>query len=503
MLVSIDQCHFRGTELAIQQARQALDHVRFPDVGDTQYVILRELSVSAKLPQLAQQYVYQSEKIIADRVNGWSDSAISANCIWFLSESDLYACLCRDMVLGRASNTWFWKSFSYLLTGTIADNLTQIFQQQGRQLPVFIQLLYEHNILSEVWKEITVQAAESLVGTLVNGTVGEIIKYACSQKMLYSKRKDNFQIPALLEVLLEDKTFDSVTISIKQQLAITLYLQLDKPHWLASASSTALIEGFVQQLMLSASHQSDQYRPLAYPPKDNDELGRGNFNKHFSENEEENSSRVENDYVNDSSEIVANANSKTNKLDEKLSALKSTELNTEHYETKIATQQQHEFTHDEAWNVSQGGLFYLLNVLNQPFIRKQLLQDKKAIAFPSGWGWLYRLGEAFGLQYERELVRCLSALSGIDEQQFISAMPALDMAADIREFASQRYPHYVMKNQNLFNKPAFITFKRPELMITFSLQDVDISIRKAGLDIDPGWVDWLATMVRFHYREGM
>ena len=85
------------------------------------------------------------------------------------------------------------------------------------------------------------------------------------------------------------------------------------------------------KLPLLLHYQSDQYRPLAYPPKDNDELGRGNFNKHFSENEEENSSRVENDYVNDSSEIVANANSKTNKLDEKLSALKSTELNSANY----------------------------------------------------------------------------------------------------------------------------------------------------------------------------
>jgi hypothetical protein len=31
-------------------------------------------------------------------------------------------------------------------------------------------------------------------------------------------------------------------------------------------------------------------------------------------------------------------------------------------------------------------------------------------------------------------------------------------------------------------------------------RSVDPRIRRAGLDCDPGWVPWLAHVVRFHYR---
>jgi hypothetical protein len=37
--------------------------------------------------------------------------------------------------------------------------------------------------------------------------------------------------------------------------------------------------------------------------------------------------------------------------------------------------------------------------------------------------------------------------------------------------------------------------------VLFGLDQVDIVIRKAGLDIDPGWVPWLGRLVQFHYLE--
>jgi hypothetical protein len=44
---------------------------------------------------------------------------------------------------------------------------------------------------------------------------------------------------------------------------------------------------------------------------------------------------------------------------------------------------------------------------------------------------------------------------------------------------------------------------RAELDVTLALADADVRIRRAGLDIDPGWVPWLGEfgrVVRFHYR---
>lgn len=37
--------------------------------------------------------------------------------------------------------------------------------------------------------------------------------------------------------------------------------------------------------------------------------------------------------------------------------------------------------------------------------------------------------------------------------------------------------------------------------VEFDAADADIRIRRAGLDIDPGWVPWLGKVVQFHYRD--
>jgi hypothetical protein len=33
----------------------------------------------------------------------------------------------------------------------------------------------------------------------------------------------------------------------------------------------------------------------------------------------------------------------------------------------------------------------------------------------------------------------------------------------------------------------------------FDVRRADVRIRKAGLDLDPGWVPWLGRVLSFHY----
>jgi len=35
--------------------------------------------------------------------------------------------------------------------------------------------------------------------------------------------------------------------------------------------------------------------------------------------------------------------------------------------------------------------------------------------------------------------------------------------------------------------------------VHLALADVDVDVRRAGLDLDPGWVPWLGCVVRFRY----
>jgi hypothetical protein len=44
-----------------------------------------------------------------------------------------------------------------------------------------------------------------------------------------------------------------------------------------------------------------------------------------------------------------------------------------------------------------------------------------------------------------------------------------------------------------------IAATRTHVDVVFTLAQVDVAVRRAGIDIDPGWVPWLGRVVRFHY----
>ncbi|HRI13143.1 MAG TPA: hypothetical protein PLX89_09060 [Verrucomicrobiota bacterium] len=51
----------------------------------------------------------------------------------------------------------------------------------------------------------------------------------------------------------------------------------------------------------------------------------------------------------------------------------------------------------------------------------------------------------------------------------------------------------------LICRPARVRAGRTHLDLAFDLSQTDLRIRRAGLDLDPGWVPWLGRVIRFHY----
>jgi hypothetical protein len=54
---------------------------------------------------------------------------------------------------------------------------------------------------------------------------------------------------------------------------------------------------------------------------------------------------------------------------------------------------------------------------------------------------------------------------------------------------------------DVVRRPGRMTATRTHLDLFFDLDQADIRIRRAGLDIDPGWVPWLGRVLYFHYQE--
>ena len=56
---------------------------------------------------------------------------------------------------------------------------------------------------------------------------------------------------------------------------------------------------------------------------------------------------------------------------------------------------------------------------------------------------------------------------------------------------------------SLVLRPGAIDLSATHADLLFDLRDADLRVRRAGLDLDPGWVPWLGRVVSFHYERGV
>ena len=52
---------------------------------------------------------------------------------------------------------------------------------------------------------------------------------------------------------------------------------------------------------------------------------------------------------------------------------------------------------------------------------------------------------------------------------------------------------------NLVRRQGWVSLSKTHVEVWMPLSEIDLRIRRAGLDIDPGWVPWLGQVIRFHY----
>lgn len=56
--------------------------------------------------------------------------------------------------------------------------------------------------------------------------------------------------------------------------------------------------------------------------------------------------------------------------------------------------------------------------------------------------------------------------------------------------------------RSLVCRPGRVAWTRAYLDVTVDMQHADVRVRRAGLDLDPGWLPWFGGVVRFHYVRG-
>ena len=81
---------------------------------------------------------------------------------------------------------------------------------------------------------------------------------------------------------------------------------------------------------------------------------------------------------------------------------------------------------------------------------------------------------------------------------------SMDRLVDTMVTAMNRYcrQYAAMGLGGLIRRPAYIATTKTHLDVTFPFSQLDIRVRMAGLDINPGWVPWLGRVFQFHYVGG-
>jgi hypothetical protein len=84
----------------------------------------------------------------------------------------------------------------------------------------------------------------------------------------------------------------------------------------------------------------------------------------------------------------------------------------------------------------------------------------------------------------------------------------LDQPASVRSLGQQAWGslHRAMRHKGwrsaveLLQRPAWMQLSHTHLDVVFGLDQVDLNVRRQGLDADPGWVPWLGRIVSLHFE---
>lgn len=150
----------------------------------------------------------------------------------------------------------------------------------------------------------------------------------------------------------------------------------------------------------------------------------------------------------------------------------------------------------------QGGWFYLLNALALPAVQARLQSRDHDVysdaRLADGWIWLYRLGRALGGVADPALADFLARSAGLAGPAALDALPPRRDENELARLARARFGDAVC-NAALFPVPALIVATSSHVDAHYRMTDIRLDMRRAALDIDPGWLPWLGRVVRFHY----
>ena len=141
------------------------------------------------------------------------------------------------------------------------------------------------------------------------------------------------------------------------------------------------------------------------------------------------------------------------------------------------------------------GLFFLVPVLRRLGIEARLTHDPWLLDAHFPARFLLHAGQRLGLLDADPQAGALREILG----DTAPALRPLDpWLAAVRRWCRR---HTGLHLREIVRRPGHVRLAPAHVDVTFAPGQADLDLRRAGLDLDPGWVPWLGLVIRYHYSD--
>lgn len=481
----------RGPAGTRDQLLPQLESGRWPAPTDGSWVLVRRVAVSAGPVRLANELLESARQTI--------DSGDPDKVIRFPTLAALLAELISDLVNGTAAQRWYWQRWSRLWPLPPGDAIQQLMQQHPQQLLPACDLLAARGRLTATWQCLSPANATGLLGVLGH-ELGLSAPTPPGSALAWPSAKTTPAIPPRLSQAWQP-VLKSLTPKDPRATLAAMIVAADCAALSLRTAPDRTLTSMRQQLT----------KPAVQPLGPADRLTNQHANPQsgtrttVSSTPEHDSNEHDPSLPGPKTDREVQTNSIRGNHEENRGTPDSTRSGVDAPE-----QPGHERPGPEAENTAEaavrpgdrlytemGGTPYLLNFLNRRPV--QTIMEQNWQALPSGWAWLYRLGRELELDPEDALCDLLADRLGLESADQLETLPPLPCRSELLSLAAQWYGQQELWRPSLLRIPAEFSASPGHLDLFMDDSEVELELRLAGLDLNPGWLPWLGTVVTFHF----
>jgi len=535
--------------------RQDIEWADWPDAPGESWVFIRKLHVKASRGQAVQQLMQDARQ----QVQGGSED----NVIRFASLVALLTALLTDLVQPGTTQRWYWQRWAHLFAMPLCRAIGDLLTEHLAHLPAVCAALSRHGALEQVWLSLDEENASRLQhaiawrgafflpkGEAVQGAQ-ERSDYAYLPEVKGGKEREpappripetalhisstvhrRWQ-PLLQRLSIADARYQLGLLVIGQEVAPlilqqapaamlcrlqTLFVPRDavRHHDQPDTSGTAppqqpsqpppsqpirdaSVAASTVDTATAAATAQDETNDFAYHATSGtgNPAARSPSRPPIANTSPSASRSTGTDAAVDADAGLLSVDTVTANAQDAPAADQSAQPDSNSLHNRLRCQAQDRDLAFDQFYTGQGGLLYLLNVLNRS--EMQSLMERWWHQLPNGWGWLYRLGQELQLDETDPITTFLATQLGFDHRTELEQLPPLPARPELLELAGRWYGRAALWQPDLLRLRARIYCTPSHVDMYLPLSAVQLPVRLAGLDINPGWLPWLGRVITFHY----